>query len=202
METSPDGFYTAEDILSSRNRFWTPAEVTGGSLTLSKLAEASELHEVYAGLFWRGTVTVFGMARPPVRKILEELFPDGGWGYTGYSAANHLSLSTQIPKHIHVALPCDLEPSLNGVETINRSDRTNRERYGLAPIEVTILEALEAFTTGQSYLEVDEDKVIPRIIQVVRTQCRLGNMDLSRFMVGSLSESRAVRDIIPHLVFT
>jgi hypothetical protein len=112
---------------------------------LRRLAESGPLIEVVDGLFWKGTMTRFGMAPPAVMSVaLEVCGPGCGW--SGYSAANWLNLTTQVPAVEIIAVPGPA-PELKGRLAEFRHWRfveraTWRRDEKLNPVEVAVIEIL------------------------------------------------------------
>jgi len=138
-----------ERLLNSCNHFWHLEDIAGPLSTrkhlLAELVEDGELRHVRRGLYWRGTKSPLGMSPPPTDALIHELAPGPGVGPTGLYAANLLRLSTQVPRRAEVAVPARAPESTGSVKFVTRAARKARVKAGLSPIEVAVLESLEAW---------------------------------------------------------
>jgi hypothetical protein len=136
-----------ERIRGSRDRFWTPDDLSGAESTrqhlLTELVRTGELRRVSRGLYWRGTRTPLGMSPPSTAALLERLAPGHGSGPAGLSAANALRLSTQIPRKMVVAVPARAPRPTDMIEFLDRRTRTGRVTARLGATEVALLEMLD-----------------------------------------------------------
>lgn len=136
-----------EKILRSRDRFWTPDDLSGAESTrqhlLADLVRAGELRRISRGLYWRGTRTPLGMSPPSPTALLARIAPGHGSGPAGLSAANALRLSTQIPRKMLVAVPARAPRATDVIEFLDRRTRTGRVTAKLGPTEVALLEVLD-----------------------------------------------------------
>jgi len=150
--TAPDrhgGARARQEILASRERFWTPADLQLTDSTahhlLGDLTTRGELRRVRRGLYWRGVTTPLGMTPPSNEQLLTRLAPGPGVGPAGLSAANHLRLSTQVPRRAHVAVPERAPSDVATLTFVSRPARTARITARLTPTEVALLEVLDAW---------------------------------------------------------
>lgn len=193
---------SVRDVLESERKFWLPEVVSGGLEALQHLADTGELREPYPGLFWRGTATRFGMANPPLDLLLTVILPKGGWGYTEYSAANHLGLSTQIPKNVAVSTPYIPEHGAPPfVEFTHRPGRSGRARHKLSKYEISLLEVLTGITVGKSYMEVSTDEAMATMKEGLRMRTEIGIAVIPRLIAGSISEPLEVRSLLKEIIF-
>lgn len=110
---------------------------------LSRLAREGELLQVREGLYWRGRKTRFGMSWPEPLQIAEALVGRGGVGYSGFSAANALGLTSQLPGTIEIAVPTRAPQSLENARFVSRVACQGRRSADLNALEVSLLETLE-----------------------------------------------------------
>lgn len=136
-----------EKIIRSRDRFWTPDDLSGAESTrqhlLAELVRAGELRRISRGLYWRGTRTPLGMSPPSPAALLARIAPGHGSGPAGLSAANALRLSTQIPRKMLVAVPARAPRPTDVIEFLDRRARTGRVTAKLRAMEVALLEMLD-----------------------------------------------------------
>lgn len=200
--TEPDVKATVQDVLASERKFWLPYVVEGGSQTLLHLESTGDLRQPYPGLFWRGVNTRFGMANPPLELLISVLLPKGGWGYTTYSGANMLGLSTQIPKLSHIATPY-IPPhgAPQWVEFLHRPELAGRARHKLSKYEVTLLEVITNLTSGNRYIEHSYDEAIDIIKEGLKMRTEVGIAVIPRLISGSLSEPIEVRKVLKEIIF-
>lgn len=136
-------------VLSSRERFWQPSELSLQPSTahhlLGELASVGELRHIRRGLYWRGTKTPLGMAPPSPEQLVAELVPGPGVGPSGLSAANALRLSTQVPRRSEIAVPRRAPTDTGAVKFVSRAARSGRLTAQLNPTEVSVLEVLDAW---------------------------------------------------------
>jgi len=193
---------TLQDVLDSERKFWLPHVVEGGNQALLELENTGELRQPYPGLFWRGVNTQFGMANPPLDLLLSVLLPKGGWGYTKFSGANHLGLSTQIPKNTMVATP-HVPPHgpPKWVEFTHRPERKGRSRHKLNKYEATLLEVLSDLTEGKAYSEHSYEESISIVKEGLKMRAEVGIAVIPRLISGSMNEPIAVRKILQQIIF-
>lgn len=177
-------------VLRSRNRFWRLEDLAGSPSTkqhlLSSLVEESELRRIRRGLYWRGTKTPLGMSPPPTETLISALAPGAGVGPAGLSAANLLRLSTQIPRKAEVAVPSRAPSAVGAIRFVARSARRDRERAGLTPTEVALLEVLESW---EKVLEVSPDEAWARLTKLLTS----GQVRAERVARAGNSEPGSVR---------
>jgi len=179
----------AGTVLRARRRFIRPADFRGPRAAvdreLCRLAAAGELHRVRNGLYWRGSKTMLGMAPPELGDLLEELVGEYTYGWSGFSAANHLGLTTQVPSRVEVAVVGRPPRDLPLVSFVQRAGRRGRSRARLSQSEVAALEVLEAFDD----LVDDPDAAVRRLADLVAT----GALRRDALKVAAASEPPAVQ---------
>jgi len=114
---------------------------------LGRLAAEGELVRVRHGLYWRGTMTRFGMTGVSALDVALAVAGPGA-GPAGTSAAQMLGLTTQVPATIEVAVPGVVPRPLHGVRFRSRPF-TRRERR-LTPLEVAFIEVLRDPTASET----------------------------------------------------
>jgi hypothetical protein len=177
-------------VLSSRHRFWRPADLSGPTSTvqhlLAALTDEGELRRVRRGLYWRGVKTPLGMSPPPTEELQRALVPGAGVGPAGLSAANVLRLSTQVPRIVEVAVPQRAPTDGGPLRFVSRGARTARLAAGLRPTEVALLEVLGSW---------DHVVEIPRAEAWARLVAMLGSGEArpERLAQAGRTEPGAVR---------
>lgn len=193
---------TIQDVLASERKFWVPEIVEGGSQALLHLESNDQLRQPYPGLFWRGPETRFGMPNPPLDLLLTVLLPKGGWGYTGYSGANHLGLSTQIPKNSAIATPyVPPHGPPKWVDFTHRPGQTGRTRHKLSKYEVTVLEVLTSIIEEKAYSDYPINETLEIIREGLKMRAEVGIAVIPRLIAGSLSEPIEVRNLLKQVIF-
>jgi hypothetical protein len=202
QETTPLRPATLQDVLDSERKFWLPETVEGGLETLLHLEQTEQLRQPYPGLFWRGAQSRFGMPNPPLEILLSVILPKGGWGYTKYSGANNLGLSTQIPKNAMVATP-HVPPygPPKWVEFTHRPSYAGRARHKLNKYEVTLLEVLDDLIEDRGYSEVPLKEALEILKEGLRMRTEIGIAVVPRLLSGSLSEPPPVKQMLQQLIF-
>lgn len=179
-----------DQILRSKNRFWTPGDFTMPESTtlhiLGDLTRRNELRRVKRGLYWRGITSPLGMAPPSPEQIVHELSPGPGVGPSGLYAANLLRLSTQIPRQAEYALPKRLPSAPHTIHFVSRAARTGRKTAGLSPLEVALLETLERWN---SVVESSPAEATQRL----RRMLNKGELRGERLARAARTEPAAVR---------
>lgn len=104
----------------------------------SRATRSGELVAVRPGLYYRGAKTRYGMTRPPVEEIVQEVWGSTGVGPAGFSAAREWGVTTQVPATYHVAALWTVAP----IDGVTQSSRRNRARGELNPREIALLELL------------------------------------------------------------
>lgn len=134
-----------------------PGSSAAVNTTLHRLWQEpdTELVRVKNGLYWKGVRSRFGPGRPMRLDAALEAARGRGAGPSGWSAANALGLSTQVPVVPEVAV-VGSTPSMPGVRFRRRN---NLARLALSPIEIALLEVLR----DPRYLEVDLAGVAGRV---------------------------------------
>ncbi|MBO0834286.1 MAG: hypothetical protein J2P28_02060, partial [Actinobacteria bacterium] len=155
-------------VLSSRDRFWHPADFEGSpeaiSKALSRLTATGELRRVRRGLYWRGTHTRLGMSPPPPGRVAAELSGGPGVGPAGLSAAIDLGLTTQVPRYDIVAVPQRVPRHPGNVRLVSRAASTRRRSERLRPAEVALLEVLRDWG---ALVEVPDREAAKRIANLL-----------------------------------
>lgn len=178
-------------ILSSADRFWSwqnlglPAPT--GSRLLARLASAGELRRIRRGLYWRGGKTPLGMAPPPEDALVLALTGGGGVGLAGLSAANALRLSTQVPRFATYAVPGRALAPFGAVRFVSRAARTARVTADLTPIEVAVVEVLDAW---ERVIEIPEADAMARLEDLLAN----GAVRPESLAMAAATEPRRVRD--------
>lgn len=138
-----------ERVLRSSERFWRPADLDLATSTaqhlMTQLVREGELRHLRRGLYWRGLTTPLGMSPPPPSALVAEIAAADGVGPAGASAANHLRLSTQVPRRSVVAVPFRARRDAGPVSFVARAARTGRGTARLNATEVALLEVLEGW---------------------------------------------------------
>lgn len=126
---SPGDYLRASDIAG------TPGAV---ATALSReCGRRPDIVRVRKGLYWKGVASRFGAGRPS--ELESAVVAAGrGSGPAGWSALSALGLTTQVPKHVSIAVP-GRQMDVRGLEVHKRS---NVDRVQLNDIEVAILETL------------------------------------------------------------
>jgi hypothetical protein len=181
-----------ETVLASRNRFWRPEEFSDYSSSavarsLSRLAEGGELRRIHRGLYWRGTLTPFGMAPPPASNLARALAPSKGSGPAGLSAALLLGLTTQVPRREVIAVIARAPESTDTLRFVSRAAATGRRSAVLNPVEVALLEVLRDWNV---LVESPADEAKSRIAGLMGS----GDIRPDRVAKASLSEPASVRE--------
>lgn len=168
------------ELLSQQNAFIFSQEVDDAIL-LDQMEKDHEILSVVEGVYYRGTPTSHGLTPPPQDEVLRLLLPSG-WGYTGLSASSRLGVSTRVPSMTYVSVPraCSL-PQL--VSSDIKSNRYGRNF--LSPMEVSVLETLEAYP---KYVDCS----LPELI----SSCRniIPPSESARIMSCTVNEPKEVRD--------
>lgn len=117
------------------------------------------------GLYFKGSKTRYGMARPNNLDIALEVLGKEGTGPCGFSAARNLGLSIQVPAKVELAI---LGPVREGPEGVKIHTRDNPARTKLSYLDIALLEVLREpglIESGRSALvnaarrSVKEDRV-------------------------------------------
>lgn len=157
------------DVLSSRDKFWSPEDFPGApdavAKALSRLAHSGEIRRVRRGLYWRGAVTALGMAPPPSHRLALKLISAGGTGPAGLSAASFLGLTTQVPgrETIAVAGRAPRDPD-RLVHFVSRAACVKRRESRLTQAEVALLEVLRDWHALAEVPVGDADRKIRRLV--------------------------------------
>jgi hypothetical protein len=151
-------------VLASTNAFWRPADFPGSpaavTQALCRLCQDNELLHPRRGLYWRGGMTMLGMAPPRPSAVVRELVGTAGVGPAGPSAANELRLSTQVPRWEHVAGPRRAPRPVDRVYIVSRAACTARLEEELTPAEVALLEVLRDWATLVEWPDEVADRII------------------------------------------
>jgi hypothetical protein len=150
-----------------RKSFVTARELKSGTdlakrSALTHAVKAGALIRLRAGLYYKGEPTRFGMTRPSSAEIARVMFRSGGAGPSGYSAARHLGLTTQVPTQMHIA-------TVDGAHEVvpagvRLHSRNNALRRDLNETEIALLEVLRdpmnlVERGWESLIEVVKDRV-------------------------------------------
>jgi hypothetical protein len=110
----------------------------------SRAAQSGELVHVRRGLYFKAPgATRYGPVKPRVEDVVREIFkaPNSGFGPAGYSAAQSLGLTTQVPAKFEASALRKADTSLPGVVLHVRS---NLARAALNEQEIAVLEVLRS----------------------------------------------------------
>jgi Family of unknown function (DUF6088) len=144
--------------------FIRSADVPGSraavNTALSRLATAGELLRVHHGLYWKGVKSRFGPGRPGLVDVAMAVVGPDGAGPSGWSAAQALGLSTQVPAEPEVAVAGPV-PSFVGVRFHRRNNLARRD---LGFWEIALLEALRSYP---AYAEVSVAELADRVRALV-----------------------------------
>jgi hypothetical protein len=180
-----------EAILASRDRFWKPDQLTGASSTVQHLltdfTQRGELMRVRKGLYWRGRQTVLGMSPPSVDRLVAEVASGAGVGPAGFSAANLLRLSTQVPRRAEIAVPRYAPRDAGAVRFVSRHGRTGRQAARLTPTEVAFLEVLASW---DRVVELPHDEAAARLRRML-VEGQISAKRLARAAATETSPTRA-----------
>jgi len=166
--TPAGGFIRSADISGTRAAVNT---------ALSRLSAAGEVVRVRNGLYWKGVKSRFGAGRPGLLDAAVAAAGGDGAGPSGWSAAQVLGLSTQIPATPEVAVAGPV-PSFQGVRFHRRNNLVRRD---LGFWEIAVLEVLRSYP---SYAEATLDDVAARVCSLVRD----GKVRLTRLEKAARSE--------------
>jgi hypothetical protein len=160
-----------------------PGPRSAVNTALSRLSSVGDVVRVRQGLYWKGVKSRFGTGRPSLLDGAIAAAGRCGAGPSGWSAAQALGLSTQIPATPEVAVAGPV-PSYGGVRFHRRNNLARRD---LGFWEIAVLEVLRAYP---AYVEVTLDEVAERVSALVEDgKVRLA--DLER--VASTERSPALR---------
>jgi len=152
VEATPVGtFFRSTDLPGSR---------AGVNTALSRLATAGEVVRVRNGLYWKGVKSRYGAGRPGLLDAAIAAAGHVGTGPSGWSAAQALGLSTQIPATPEVAVAGPV-PSFEGVRFHKRNNLARRD---LGFWEIALLEVLRSYP---GYAEVSLDELAMRVRSLV-----------------------------------
>lgn len=109
----------------------------------SRAAQSGELVPVRRGLYFKAPATRYGAVKPRVEEIVREIFrsPGSGFGPAGYSAAQSLGLTTQVPAKFEASALRRADPPPPGVVL---HVRRNLARAALNEKEIALLEVLRS----------------------------------------------------------
>lgn len=152
---------------------------------LSRMAaeDAGPVIRVRHGLYWvKPPSTRFGTGRPDPAAAGMAIAGRGA-GPAGWSAAQVLGLSTQVPAVPVIAVLGRPPKGIDGVQFVSRS---NLERRGLTPTEIAALEVLRDFPDytdpGIGWSDVEDH---------LRTLVAQGRIDPARLLMAARFEHRA-----------
>jgi hypothetical protein len=183
--------------------FIRSADVPGSraavNTAMSRMAGAGELVRVHHGLYWKGVQSRFGPGRPGVVDVAIAVVGPAGAGPSGWSAAQALGLSTQVPAEPEVAVAGPV-PSFAGVRFHRRNNLARRD---LGFWEIALLEALRSYP---AYAEVSMAELAGR----VRTLAAEGKVRFARLETAARREHSpalrrnlaAVREWLPEAMLS
>ena len=122
-----------------------PGSRAGVNTALSRLAADGEVVRVRNGLYWKGVKSRFGSGIPGLLDAAIAAAGGDGAGPSGWSAAQALGLSTQVPAIPEVAVAGPV-PSLRGVRFHKRNNLARRD---LSVCEIALLEALRSYPASR-----------------------------------------------------
>jgi hypothetical protein len=157
-------------ILTSGDRFWSPADFDGSpaavAQTLSRMVRAGEIRRMRRGLYWHGAQTRLGMAPPPSSLFANEMIDGPGIGPAGWSAALELGLSTQVPRRDTFAIPVRSPRVPGSIRLVSRAASYKRRDENLRPGEVALLEVLREWN---ALVEISDDDALRKIANFIAT---------------------------------
>ncbi len=167
--------------------FIRSAEISGTraavNTALSRLSAAGEVVRVRNGLYWKGVKSRFGAGRPGLLDAAVAAAGGDGAGPSGWSAAQALGLSTQVPATPEVAVAGPV-PIFTGVRFHKRN---NLARRSLGFWEIAVLEVLRSYP---ACAEASLDEIATRVCSLVGDgKVRLGQLET----VASAERSPALR---------
>jgi hypothetical protein len=165
---------------------------------LSRLCAAGEVVRVHPGLYWKGVKSRFGAGFPGLLDVAIAVAGTDGVGPAGWSAAQALGLSTQVPATPEVAVAGPV-PSFDGVRFHKRNNLARRD---LSLWEIALLEVLRTYPT---YAEVGLEDLADRVCSLVAE----GKVRFSRLRAAARTERSpalrgnlaAVRAYLPEEAF-
>ena len=143
--------------------FLTPGDIDAGPRTavymaLSRAARRrDDLVRVAPGLYWKGTPTRFGPGLPDAVDVARLRAGARGIGPTGWLAANHFGLSTQIPARPALATVGRPPKGAGGVAF---TQRANLSRVDLSYLDIALLEVLRSYP---DYVDVSWAQLVERV---------------------------------------
>jgi hypothetical protein len=131
--------------------------------TLSRLCRRGELERLEKGLYWKGSHTRFGSTKPNSLALALELTRHRAGGPSGATAAYALSLSTQIPAKMEIAI-VGTRPAGRASFDVSYVMRSNPLRATLTPEEIALLELARE---GFSRVEVGKSEFRRRLSELI-----------------------------------
>ena len=186
-------------VLSAHTgRFWTVDDFPGLDASavdkaLVRLKDTGELVTVRRGLYFRGKQSLFGMARPSQEQLVAAVAGDRGVGPAGLTAANELSLSTQLPGVDVYAVPRPAPRDLPTVRFVSRPSRTGRLAAALSGIEVAVLEVLDSW---EGVTDVTPSATADRLVELIDA----GQVRAAKLVRASVDEPAAARERLRHVL--
>ena len=178
----PGTFFSIEDYSLDKR--------SAAETAFSRLASDRKIKRVRRGLYWKPHKTRFGTSGPSAEIVLERVLEGRGFGPTGWSAANALGLTSQVPARPSFVV---FGPIPTGTGNVRISSRWNLERLDLAPLEIAALEILREYPR---YVDVDWPELKVRLLALDRA----GRVRLNRVIRAARNErSRRVRDLAGEL---
>lgn len=157
-------------ILTSGERFWSPADFDGSptaiAQTLSRMVRAGEIRRMRRGLYWRGAQTRIEMAPPASALFANELIEGPGVGPARWSAALELGLSPQVPRRDTFAVPTRAPRVTESFILVSRAASFKRRDEKPRPGEVALFEVLRDWNT---LVEISNDDALAKIANFITT---------------------------------
>ena len=184
-------------LLGSRSRFWKTTDIAVPTSTaqhlFADLVERGELSHIRKGLYWRGALTRYGMTPPSTLELVEQLVGTAGIGPAGFSAANALNLSTQVPWRAEYAVPARPPSDSPTLRFVNRSTRRGRVDHALSPEDITALEVLDGWTR---LIETPPVEAMDRLADMIGS----GRLNAIRIAAAGATEPGGVRSRLRYLL--
>jgi hypothetical protein len=168
-----------------------PGPPAAVNTALSRLSlREPDLLRVRKGLYWKGVNSAFGPGRPVLLDLALQAARGRGAGPSGWSAANALGFSSQVPAVPEVAVVGSV-PTMRGVRFRRRNNLARRD---LNRWEIALLEVLRDYPR---YVEVDPGDLADR----VRSLATEGKVRLTEVKRAAESEpSPALRTNLPAIL--
>lgn len=185
-------------VASGGVRFWAVTDFDDHDphtvdKALQRMKASGQLRAVRRGLYYRGHMTGFGISRPSPDDIVAAVAGTRGVGPAGLTAANELGLTTQMPGTDVYAVPRPAPRDLPSIRFVARPSRTARADAALRPIEVAVLEVLDAW---DAITDTTPDQTETRLVDVLNS----GAVRLAHLTRGATDEPPAARERLRHLL--